>query len=530
MLIGALSLLSGARADKSLIRAGAEACEIEAGFYFENAGPVNGILEAAELPACEDGQLLLRRVITRTGRMQKTIVNGALTTLANLQALGEYWIDFHGPHEPQSLFKEKRQLELLDGFARNQEILKRYQQGYRDWKEVLRQIESLRQQEQLSPEEIEFLQSQIALIESVELTEESIDNLERDFNRLTKAREIASLASRLASGLSSDSANGATARLSAILPEARKLGSMDEAAISLGDRLESIIIEADDIAAEFQEIAYGCDFDEQTAHDLNQKMNAWMEIQRKYGPGPEAVRAKRQQLEDKINRQGNIEGSIENLQKEADTKRQALLEIAEELRSTRVRAAAELGRETVRLVNRLGFRNAQFEIEVTREKDLLEHGHSACQFLFAANAGQDPMPLNKIASSGECARVMLALKATLAAADATPLLVFDEVDANIGGEIAQAVGEELEQLGQRHQVLCVTHLPQVASRARTHYRVVKDQSDDRATVAIAPVHDDRRERLGELARMLGDRHSETALRHAEEMLAPNPVKRASENP
>ena len=151
-------------------------------------------------------------------------------------------------------------------------------------------------------------------------------------------------------------------------------------------------------------------------------------------------------------------------------------------------------------------------------KDLHEQGNSHCRFVFSPNAGQDLLPLNKIASSGETARVMLALKTVLAEADATPLLVFDEVDANVGGEVGRAVGAELVRLADKHQVLCVTHLPQVASLAQNHFVVTKSQDDTSTTVEIAPIHEDREARLSEVARMLGDRKSDSALAHAAELL------------
>ena len=166
----------------------------------------------------------------------------------------------------------------------------------------------------------------------------------------------------------------------------------------------------------------------------------------------------------------------------------------------------------------LGFKKARLEIELIADAKLHDYGDSHCQFLFAPNAGQNLQPLNKIASSGETARVMLALKTVLAEADATPLLVFDEVDANVGGEVGRAVGAELARLAKKHQVLCVTHLPQVASLAHNHYVVTKSQDEDSTAVSIAPLGDSRSNRLDELARMLGDRKSASARAHAEELL------------
>ena len=193
--------------------------------------------------------------------------------------------------------------------------------------------------------------------------------------------------------------------------------------------------------------------------------------------------------------------------------------LAAKLRARRLDAAETLAASARRLLGHLGFKKADLRIRVVDTEKLTETGDSACVFLFAPNAGQELLPLNAIASSGETARVMLALKTVLAGVDSTPVLVFDEVDANVGGEVGGQVGRELAALAGRHQVFCVTHLPQVAAQGRSHFRVEKSQTEDATTVTIAPLHTAPAEREGELARMLGDRKSASALSHARELLA-----------
>ena len=247
-------------------------------------------------------------------------------------------------------------------------------------------------------------------------------------------------------------------------------------------------------------------------------MNLWHEIRRQYGGSIESVLMKREKLEHKLNLQGDLDGLINERVKVAELLNVELSKQAKKLTIARQKAAHMFGKKAATLLQALGFKKARLEIKIVAETKLSEHGDSRCVFLFAPNAGQELLPLNKIASSGETARVMLALKAVLADADATPLLVFDEVDANVGGEVGRAVGAELARLAQKHQVLCVTHLPQVASLAQNHLVVSKSQDEDSTTVEIAPLVDSRQDRLEELARMLGDRKSESALAHAEELL------------
>lgn len=515
VLLGALSLLSGARAEKTLIRQGAEACEVEASLYFQNPAAIDTRLAELGLPPCEEGMLLLQRTLNRA-KAPRFEVNGRMTTLANLQALGDCWIDFHGPGEPQKLFHEKWQLELLDLYAKAARERAAYGELYYAWKNILAQAESLRTQDRLSPEEAEFLQMQIDKIDRADLSTESVERLERDYARLSGAEEMIELAGNIEAGLGSDA--GAARGLPPLMQAAQKLALLDPEAAALADRMESLSIELDDLEGEYATLAAKCDFDAGQADGIRERMELWMDLMRKYGPQVDAVLARRKELAAKLAAQGDIEGTLEQLAAEAEKTHAQALEAAEKLRAKRVKAAADLGKKAEKLINALGFKKAKLAIDVHRETELKEHGNSACRFQFAPNAGQEPLPLNKIASSGEIARVMLAIKAVLARVDATPVLVFDEVDANVGGEIAKAVAEELASLGGNHQVFVVTHLPQVAARAKNHLVVTKSQSGKSTQVEIEPLDGNRDARLAELARMLGDRDSATALNHAEELL------------
>lgn len=515
VLLGALSLLSGARAEKTLIRQGADLLEVEAGLFFEESKRINTVLQSLDLPACEDGVLLLYRSLSRT-RMPKIAINGRSTTMAALRTLGESWIDFHGPGEPQKLFSEGRQLEMLDQYARTGELLEAYAKDYRAWRELYSKMEQLRSSERLSPDEVDFFRTQIESIDRAELSEAGIEALELDFSRLSGAEEIISGANSIAHGLNGD--NGAGDLLGPLLHTARELGNLNPELATLADRLESLLIELADLGESYEEAARECDFDEEAAEQIRERMNLWLELKRKYGGSIESILARREALAEKIALQGDVEGMLLRLQHEADKQEKLLREQAEVITRKRVEEATTLSKTVVDLLGHLGFKKARFKIEVERLGKLYEYGNSACAFLFAPNAGQDFLPLNKIASSGEVARVMLALKAVLAKVETTPVLVFDEVDANVGGEIAATVGRELAALGQGHQVFCITHLAQVAAQGKWHYTVEKEQSDTDTRVRIQPLHDSPAERVKELARMLGDRNSAAALSHAEELL------------
>lgn len=515
VLLGALSMLAGNRVERTAIRQGAEQCLVEAQLHLPDAQEVNTLLEEAGLPVCEEGALVLRRTLSRN-KPGRVVINGALATLTTLQELGGHWVDFHGPGEPQKLFHQGNQLAMLDLFARNEPLLREYRELFAERAALLRQMEQMRNAERLSEEEAEFLRTQIVAMDAVELDDASIEALERDFKRLDKARELSDLATNLSAGLSGHG-NSAAERISMLLKPARELASLDPEADALLARLDALVIEAEDLSQEYAGIADSVDFDEQTATDLQERMHSWLQLRRKYGPLAENVRQKRAALAHRLESQSDVEATLARLEAQVKVKETGLRKLADQLRLVRQKSASALAAEVRKLLGKLGFAQAGFSIEVTVEKDLRPHGHSSCNFLFAPNAGQDALPLNKIASSGETARVMLALKAVLAQMDATPLLVFDEVDANVGGEIGAQVGRELAALAGSHQVFCVTHLPQVAACARQHFVVTKTQDSKHTSVSIARIDSGRRE--AELARMLGDRNSDSALQHARQLLS-----------
>lgn len=513
VLLGALSLLAGNRAAKTIVRKGAEECSVEAELETDGDKRFDEALKSLDLPACDDGLLILKRSVhaTKAGRVS---INGGSATLTQLQQLGELWIDFHGPGEPQKLMRAETQLEMLDLHAGLASALATYRIGWRQRNELLREAAEAATAERLSEDEETFLRSQLEKLDSLDLSEEAVAKLERDHARSSRAQELAALLGQLEAGLGSDG-------LGEVLPKLLKAGDdvarIDAAAEALRDRLNSLAAEAEDIRADFARLGRGLSADEESAAELDGKMNLWLEFRRKYGPGAEAVREKREALRRRLASQGDVEARVAKLKAEAAKVEKELRKQAEALRAARTKAADKLATAAKKMLGSLGFKKADLRIEVA-VAELGPYGADAVRFLFCPNAGQDLLPLDQIASSGEAARVMLALKTVLAAVDRTPVLVFDEVDANVGGEIGAQVGRELAALGKGHQVFCVTHLPQVAALGHAHLVVTKTQDDKSTTVEIAPVHGKRKDRESELARMLGDRASKVALSHARELL------------
>jgi len=515
ILLGALSLLAGERADKTLIRQGAPACEVEAALHFKNPKKINALLASLDLPECDDGTLILKRSLPRE-KAPKITINGGLASLSTLQQLGESWIDFHGPSEPRRLLKESCQLELLDLFGRDSVELAAYQENYRAWRELLATRERITKETRLSPDQVKFLETQLAKLDALELTEEAVETLERDFQRQSRAEELITLATALSASLTGE--EGVTTRVAALVREARQLENLDPASKALADRLSSASLELADLGAEFENLSGEYQFDPEHAAQLQARMDTWLDARRKHGNDVRAVIAARDDMRQRLALQGDLEGSLARLEKQISDARRAMTKAAQALREIREKAAQNLSKAAAKNIARLGFAKADFRVRITALPEPGPAGDCGCEFLFSPNVGEAPLPLNRVASSGELARVMLALKAVLADLDEVPLLVFDEVDANVGGEIGSVVGEKMAAIARAHQVLCVTHLPQVAAQAANHFVVTKDQTKDRAIVEIEVIHENRKARVTELARMLGDRSAKSAQAHAEELL------------
>lgn len=515
ILLGALALLAGERADKTIIRQGAPAAEAEAALFFVEPRRIDAVLLALDLPPCDDGLLILKRSVPRD-KAPKITVNGSLATLAALQQLGEHWVDFHGPNEPRRLLKESCQLELLDLFGRTGEALAAYRERYEAWRAAVAEHDQVMNETKLAPDQVEFLRNQLARIEALDLTTEAVETLERDFARMSRSQELTELSQAVGGGLTGD--EGVQLRLAALLREARQIEALDAASKPLADRLAAAAVEINDLGAEFSSLSQALQFDPEQAEQLAAQMNTWLELKRKHGGDLSAVLAARDELRRRLEAQGDLAGTMARLEKQiADTQRAARKEAAA-LRALREKAAKELAKVAGKAIVQLGFKKADFQVRLLPAGELGPSGDGGVDFLFSPNVGEAPLPLNRVASSGELARVMLALKTVLADLDEVPLLVFDEVDANVGGEIGRIVGEKMAGIARTHQVLCVTHLPQVAAQATCHLVVTKDQTRDRAVVSIAPIQGSRKARVSELARMLGDSQAKSALAHAEELL------------
>ena len=515
VLLGALAMLSGARCGKEAVGGHSDTCRVEAVLRFKDTSKIDRLLESSGLPTCEDGTLLISRVVG-ISKPSRAFVNSSPAPLSFLSKLGGYWIDFHGPGEPQKLFSRKNQLEMLDTFAGDSQLLEEYMRIYSERRQMLSNIESLSQTKSLGEDEIEFLRSRIAAIDAVNPTEESIAELEEKSKLAEAASDIVEKSSAVAEAIDGD--GGILEKLAAASKFASEISRFSAAAESLSERLRGVGLELADISSEYGNLARSSNMDEAQIETVRRKMTDWLGLCRKFGNSVESVLSARREMAAKIENQSDVRATMEKLRRRADELLESLVPIAEKILKAREKAAKKLAERASKTLLGLGFKNARFDISISAESEPSPDCGSSCEFMFMANPGQPLLPLAKIASSGELARVMLALKTTLADADATPLLVFDEVDANVGGEIGAEVGKRLAELSKGHQVFCVTHLPQVAACANGHFLVEKFQTKTSTSVSITRIDGDKKRRVSELARMLGDRNSESAVAHAQKLL------------
>ena len=508
IIIGALNLVLGERADRSLIRSGSESCSVEAVFDVSKLKtPLKSFLEENGLEPCEENQLVLKRTFTSAGT-NRQFVNGSATTLNVLATIGEWLVDMHGPHDHQSLLHPAKQLLILDAFGGLE--AERDAFGKMVSRRIALDVEksALVVDEKTYAQQLDLLRFQVQEISAARLQIGEDETVEVDFQRASNAARLLQL-SQAALDLLSESENslltqaGATGRmlqeLQRVDPGAANLVGLHAQAAGMWHELQS----------ELTRYAEKVDIDPARLAELEERLNLLHSLKRKYGAtlaeviafGDEA-KIKLESLESRDTELARINSELKKLDAE-------ILDSGKKLSVARKKVIPQLAKAVGKQLDDLGFKQSKFDVEQKlADGSWLKGGTSPnssgldeIEFQFAPNPGEPAKNLRAIASSGEMARVMLALKTVLAAEDEIPVLIFDEVDANVGGETANAVGEKMKQIAAKRQVLCITHLPQVAAPADAHYVVTKQIRDGRTISEIALLT--KKERVTELARMLG---------------------------
>jgi DNA repair protein RecN (Recombination protein N) len=519
ILIGALNLLLGERADRTLIRSGSEHCTIEAAF---DASKLQlgfaEFLSENGLEPCEEGQLVLKRSFTTAGT-NRQFINGSPAPLQTLGRLGEWLVDIHGPHDHQSLLHPAPQLAILDAFGSLRETREAFSALVRRRQSLEAEKAALIVDEKTYAQQLDLLRFQLREIQEARIQPEEESALEQEYQRSANAARLLELI-QAAQGVLSEDETALLTQAGALGRVLQELAKLDAGSSGLTSSHEQAVGLWQELQGELSRYADRVEVDPGRLRELGERINLLHSLKRKYGStlpevlaAGEHIRKKLENLEQRDEELGRLNAALSALQNE-------ILAAGLSLSNRRRKLIPQLAKAVTKLLSALGFRQSQFDIafntiQAAPDAGPALSGFDSVDFQFAPNPGEPPRPLRAIASSGEMARVMLALKSVLADEDEIPVLVFDEVDANVAGETAHAVGEKMKQIAQRRQVLCITHLAPVAAHADAHYVVTKQLRAGRTVSEIrlleAPA------RVEELARMLGGT-GPAARKHAEALL------------
>jgi len=512
IIIGALQLLLGERADKSLIRTGADTCTVEALFTGDSLLTLGPQLAEAGVET-NDCEIIVKRSLTVTGA-NRQFVNGSPTTLAVLKRIGDELIDLHGPHDHQSLLSPQRQLGLIDSYSGASEARERFAVKFSEWQALLAAHAALDTAEVTREQELELLRHQTVEISAANLSVSEEGEIESRYKLASNSRRLIELAGGIARKLADDDAS-ILSQLADTQRALRELEKIDPEVAELSSTHAAAVVELSEISTALSTYAEKLDLDPAQLSALEQRVSLFESLKRKYGGRIEDVIAFGERAAERMRKIEGRDAELERLSRSIQMARQELEKLGQALRKLRAKGAPKLA-ETVRTnLRELGFRQSKFEAELTAVAEPRADGLDSAELMFSPNPGEPLKPLRSIASSGEISRLMLAVKSALAAQDAIPLLVFDEIDANVGGEIAHAVGAQMRELGHDHQVLCITHLPQVAAAAASHFVVTKNVTGGRTFSRLEKVNG--KARREEIARMLGGKTDE-ALKLAASLL------------
>src|SRR5213596_1435588 len=512
IIIGALQLLLGERADKSLIRTGADLCTVEAVFAGRDLQKLNPELVEAGIEPCED-DLIIKRSFSAAGGTRQ-FINGSPTTLSILKKLGDELVDLHGPHDHQSLLSPETQLSLLDSFARAEDELEEYRKHYRQLQALFAEHAALDTAETAREQELDLLRHQITEIKSANLVADEEEEIEKRYKLASISKRLIELAGTIANKLS-EADDSVVSQLSETQRLLRELEKIDSSIAHLSSAHTASVVELSEIARALSAYAEKLDLDPQQLASLEQRVSLFETLKRKYGGSIADVIAFGERAAERMRKIEGRDVELERLAKEIENVRAQMNRAGEALRKLRAKAAPKLSENIRHHLRDLGFRQSEFEAKLTELDEPRPNGFDSLELLFSPNPGEPLKPLRAIASSGEISRLMLAVKSALAAQDAISLLVFDEIDANVGGEIAHAVGAKMQTLADKHQVICITHLPQVAAAASSHFVVTKEVRNGRTFSNLREVT--AKARQEEVARMLGGK-SDSALKLAANLL------------
>ncbi|NNE46717.1 MAG: DNA repair protein RecN [Rhodothermales bacterium] len=530
ILIGALKMILGERALKDVIRVGAEKSVIEGVFDHVDSEDIRALLSAAEVEW--QPLLVVRREISAS--QSRAFINDTPTTATALRDVADHLIDLHGQHEHQSLLRTETHVDLLDNFGNLSDTLDEYSRAFKKAQNVSNELERMSRRKGVLAERRELFEYQIAEIDRVGPVADEEAKLQREQEVLENTERLSELAARLHETLY-DSDGSVYERLGEAMRDFADLIRIDRELETTFSEIESAKVVVDEVSRTLSNYASSLEFDAERLEVVRERLSEYQGLAKKYGGSVEAVIEHRTRIGREHETATNFDAAIERLEKAMEESCASLTELAFRLSDERVANATKVQNAVVSELSSLGIRKPEFEVQVERVEDkdgwvwsrwessapvkyrASARGIDRVEFLISTNVGESVKPLAKVASGGEVSRIMLALKTILAKSDAFPILVFDEIDAGISGAISQKVGESLRDLAVGHQILCITHLPQVAAMADLHFVVEKTVAGQRTRTSIRRLGD--KERTEEVASLMsGAEITEASLQSARELM------------
>jgi DNA repair protein RecN (Recombination protein N) len=523
LLVDALGFLSGLRADSGMVRHGAERAELSAQFDLVDALPARQWLREQDMldEDRDDGDdCQLRRTLRADGG-SRAWINGRPATLAQLGELSSLLVEIHGQHEHQALLSKASQLALLDGYGGHQDTLAAVIAAATRWNALLREREALSKPGDVS-ERIAYLEHQLGELQRESLEPDTLAELAAVHRRHAHAAALIAACDNACARLAGDEAPSSARQLQQARAELARVAEHEPRLAEVDALLDAATIQLDEGVALIERIREDLDLDPAQFEDMEQRLGRIHDLARKHRVAPERLAAQRDALAAELESLRGAGQRMARLDHEIDAAREQWRAAAGELSEARRRAAKALSAATTALMAELGMGGGRFEValETGAAGRPDANGAERAEFLVSANAGQPPRPLRKVASGGELSRISLAIEVACLGSDLVPTMVFDEVDAGIGGAVAEIVGQKLRALGEKRQALCVTHLPQVAAQGHAHYRVSKSENAGVTQSAVQRL--DAGQRQEELARMLGGVEVSSEARAAAKRLLRNP--------
>ena len=516
--IDALGLCLGYRSESSMIRNGADKADITATFQMQPNSPAYLWLKEHELLDEENShECILRRMINLEGR-SKAFVNNRPLPISQLRELGQYLIHLNGQHAPQLLLKSEYQLELVDNYAGIHNLLGKMQEQYNKWRKLHQQVKNFRQQCKENEARKQLLQYQVDELDEFDIKEGEFEEMEETHTRLSNSEELTEMSQSVLDLLSDDNSNADSLIYNAIR-YLEDLVDVDANYQSSLDMLNEALIQVQEASSEVRALADSIEQDPELLAELDERISLAMSLAKKHYVSPHELWQHHSVLQDELQKLVDFEDNEDQLIADEKKAYRECVALAEQIYQERVSAAQKLAEQVTSQIKALSMENGEFYIDIQHDvKKLTANGADFVEFNLRSNLGQNAQPLAKIASGGELSRISLAVQVLTANKLSTPTIIFDEVDVGISGIAATTVGRLLRQLGNKCQVLCVTHLPQVASHGHQHFNVQKYVKDNQTETQMSLLSE--QERVNALARLLGgSKITDAVLANAQEMLS-----------